>query len=67
MKVYNKLEQIRTEKGMTQGQLADAVGVSRTMVSYFERGLRSPSVPILLRIAKALDTTPNDLLGIDNN
>ncbi|MEZ5101735.1 MAG: helix-turn-helix domain-containing protein [Thermoleophilia bacterium] len=44
----------RTELGMTVGRLADAAGVSRSLISQVERGLASPSITTLRRIAAAL-------------
>lgn len=48
---------IRKGKGLSQADLADIVGVDRTLVSHIERGVATPSV----KVAKALAST----LGID--
>jgi transcriptional regulator with XRE-family HTH domain len=47
----------RQDKGMTQEQLAQKLRVSDTHVSYMERGERGPSLGMLQRIAKVLDTS----------
>ncbi|HLQ25356.1 MAG TPA: helix-turn-helix transcriptional regulator [Acidiferrobacterales bacterium] len=46
---------LRTEKGMTQEELADLAGLHFTYISQIERGLKSPSLRSLGQIADALD------------
>lgn len=46
----------RKEKGWTQAQLAEAVGVEKESVSRFENGAISPSVGRLLQLADALSS-----------
>jgi len=41
------MKELKTAKGMTQEQLADAVHVSRAAVSKWERGLSFPDVELL--------------------
>ena len=47
---------------MTQRQLADQLGVESITVSRWERGVTSPSIPRLKRIAEVTDTTVSDLV-----
>lgn len=53
----------RTQCKMTQEFVAETIGVSRQAVSKWENGLSVPDAGMLVRIAGALDTTVNDLLG----
>ena len=53
--VFNRVEDLRTAKGMSRQQLADAVGVHYQTIGYLERGEYSPSLILALKIAKALD------------
>ena len=46
---------LRTEKRMTQEELADRAGLHFTYISQIERGLKSPSLRSLGQIADALD------------
>ena len=48
------LRAARKQKGLSQEQLADAAGVDRTLPSLLERGLRTPTLGTLLRLAEAL-------------
>ena len=50
-----RIRQARSEKGLTARELADAVGVSRTMICRYEAGQSIPSAVILARIGYALD------------
>ena len=52
----------RRSAGLTQRQLADQLGVESITVSRWERGVTSPSIPRLKRIAEVTDTTVSDLV-----
>lgn len=54
---------LRKERGMTQEQLAEIVGVSPPAVSKWETGASCPDVALLAPIARALDTDVNTLLS----
>ena len=49
---------------LAQGDLAERLEVSASQVSKYESGTDVPSALMLARIASALGTTPNDLLGV---
>lgn len=51
----NKLKEIRTEKGLSQAQLAQIVGVSRNTISSIETGQFSPTAKLALVLCIALD------------
>lgn len=59
------VRQARRDRGLTQAQLAGAVGVSRQTVISLERGDYSPSVYLALRIARELDRTVEQLFPLD--
>lgn len=48
------LKDKRTRKNLTQQQLADMIGVDRTLVSKIECGVSSPSVAVAKKIASVL-------------
>jgi transcriptional regulator with XRE-family HTH domain len=48
---------------LSQEELADRAGIHRTYVSQIERGLKSPTLVILMSIAKALDTKASAILS----
>lgn len=51
--------------GMTLADVARRSGVSERRFGNYVAGTRNPDLDTLLRIARALQTTPNDLLGFD--
>lgn len=56
----------RKEKSWTQEQLANAVGVSTPAVSKWETGATYPDITLLSPIARALNTTVDELLSYQN-
>lgn len=59
---YERMAELIREKGIEQKTVAEAVGVSEQAVSYFVRGLKSPSIEVLSRIAKVLDVSAAELI-----
>lgn len=51
----NTLKELRTARGWSQGDLADALGVSRQSVNALENGKYDPSLPLAFRIARLFD------------
>lgn len=51
----NRVKEARTEKGLSQAQLADMVGVSRNTISSIETGQFSPTAKLALILCVALD------------
>ena len=56
------IQRCRTEKGMTQEVLSGLADLDRTHYSKIERGLRSPTIGTLFKIAGALDMPPHQLM-----
>lgn len=56
-----KLKAARAEKDMTQGTLAEAVGVSRQTVNAIEKGEYNPTINLCCSICKVLGKTLDDL------
>ena len=53
---------LRLKLGMSQEALADASGLHRTYVGSVERGERNVSLENIVRLARAMHTTPSNLL-----
>lgn len=52
----------RMARGLTQAQLAEAVGCLQKDISRYEHGTRNPKPQILAKLAKALDCKMEDLI-----
>ena len=56
------IAEMRRGAGFSQEVLAERAGVHRTYVSQLERGLKSPTLAVLMKLAEALDTKPSKIL-----
>ena len=59
----NIILKLRTERGMSQDELADKIMVTRQAVSRWENGLSVPDSDMLITLADELDTSVSVLLG----
>ena len=55
MQIYNRLQLIRTERGMSRQDVALLVDVNVQTIGFIERGDYSPSLELAFKIAGALD------------
>ena len=62
-----KLKALRTAKKMSQKDLADKVGVAKSVVSFYESGDRFPSYDVLIKISRIFNVTTDYLLGVERN
>ena len=60
-----KLQERSKELGLTQADVARLAGLNERRFNHYARGRRQPDLATLVRIAEALKTTPNWLLGVD--
>ncbi|WP_117208938.1 helix-turn-helix transcriptional regulator [Allorhizocola rhizosphaerae] len=51
----NRITDLRTERGWTQAELAQRIGVSRQTINAIETGKFDPSLPTAFRLAKLFD------------
>lgn len=54
---------LRKNRNLTQKQLADALGISRSLISLYESGERVPSLKALLKISQYFGISNDELLG----
>jgi transcriptional regulator with XRE-family HTH domain len=59
-----RLTTIRKARGMTQVQLADAAGSTQRSISYYENDDGVPPASVVIALAKALQVSADELLGI---
>ena len=60
------LRGLRQDAGLTQQQLAQRLGVTKSVVSYYELSERSPSPEVLVKLAGIFHVTTDYLLGIEH-
>ena len=61
-----RLKELRNNSGLTQKQLAAQIGVSKSVVSFYERQERTPSPDVLRKFASVFHVSTDYLLDIDN-
>jgi transcriptional regulator with XRE-family HTH domain len=62
-----RLARIRKERGLTQKDLADKIGITRSVIMDYERGKNHMYDEVIIRLAIILGVTADELLGLKNN
>lgn len=63
--IRNRVRELRDERGWTQQQLADAVGVSRQSINSIERNRYVPSLELALAFARVFGVATDDIFTLD--
>ena len=63
IKISEQLPRLRREKGLTQKELANRLGVTTQAVSKWENAKCCPDIQLLPDIARILDVTVDELIG----
>lgn len=61
-----KLKTLRKQAGLTQKQLATQLGITKSVVSFYELQTRSPSPDVLAKLSMIFHVSVDYLLGLDN-
>lgn len=64
MELINYIKELRTLKGLTQAQLAVAVGVSRKTINTIENRVFVPSTVLALRLARELTVPVEEIFEL---
>ena len=62
MNIADRIQYLRKQKGLSQEELADKIGVSRQAVSKWENGTSEPSTSNLIALAKLYGVDAGELL-----
>ena len=62
----NFVRKLRTERGLSQGQLAAAMDVSRQTINSIEQERYLPSLPLALGLARFFETTVEEMFDVPN-
>ncbi|HUL85454.1 MAG TPA: helix-turn-helix transcriptional regulator [Actinomycetota bacterium] len=61
----NRVRELRTQVGMTQANLGDALGVSRQTINSIEAGRYLPSLPLALKIGRLFGSPVHEIFEMD--
>ena len=62
----NTLKTLRLRENMIQAQLAQKLGLTQSVISAYETGLRLPSYDVLIHISKIFKVSTDYLLGVES-
>ena len=62
--IRNRVKELRLERGWTQQQLADAVGVSRQSINSIERDRYVPSLSLALSFSRVSDCSTDEIFQL---
>ena len=65
MNFGKKLKMLRTGQKLSQRELAERLGVAKSVISYYESGDRYPSYDVLVKMAHLFHVTTDYLLDIE--
>jgi len=61
----NEVRSLRTERGLSQQQLAEALSVSRQTINSIETDRYTPSLPLALALARYFETSVEEMFHVD--
>ena len=66
LNIGEKIIQLRKQNNLSQSELAKKIGASRTIVGNYERNTNTPSIEMILKIAKTFDVSIDYIVGEGN-
>ncbi|HEY6399129.1 MAG TPA: helix-turn-helix transcriptional regulator [Solirubrobacteraceae bacterium] len=63
----NLVRELRAQRGLSQGQLAEAVSVSRQTINSIEQERYTPSLPLALALARYFQTTVEEIFDVNHS
>jgi transcriptional regulator with XRE-family HTH domain len=65
--IGERIKELRTQKGMTQQELAQIIGITYTSISYWESGKSKPDIFQIQKLADYFNVTIDYIYGKDND
>jgi putative transcriptional regulator len=62
----NRVRELRTAEGLSQGELADELAVSRQTINSIEQERYTPSLPLAIALARFFDTSVEEMFDADH-
>ena len=66
-RMKNTVRELRSARGMSQGQLGEALRVSRQTINAIETERYTPSLPLALELARFFGTSVEDMFDVDGD
>lgn len=63
LNIGRRIAQLRRQQKLSQNELAIRTGVSRTIIGNYERSINTPSIDVLIRLARVFDVSVDFLIG----
>lgn len=60
-----RLKELRKKAGLTQSQLGERVGLTKSVISFYEQQERSPSPAVIVRLSEIFHVSTDYLLGVE--
>ena len=67
MVISHRIKELRTERNISQKKLAEAVGVDRRAIIFWEQGINEPKASYIKELALFFNVSTDYLLGIIND
>lgn len=64
--IRNRVKELRSERGWTQAELAEKVGVSRQSINSIERERYVPSLSLALTFAHVFDCSTDEIFSLED-
>lgn len=64
-KFAENLKKLRTNKGLTQTQLAQRLWLNKSIISAYENETRKPTLEVIIKLSEEFHTSIENLLGIE--
>jgi putative transcriptional regulator len=65
--VRNKVSELRSSRGLSQGQLGAALGVSRQTINAIETGRYTPSLPLAFSLARYFELSIEEMFHVNES
>ena len=62
----NSIRELRSQRGLSQGELGLALGVSRQTINSIETQKYTPSLPLAIELARYFDSTVEEVFHVDS-
>ncbi len=66
MNINERLKELRIERGLSQKEVSDSIGLTLGAYAHYEQGVREPSIAIIKRLCAFFEVTSDYLIGLSD-